>query len=85
MRMSRFAEAQIMGILRQVEGGLALAEVCREHGISGAATDTWVENGQRQKLFPRIDVSEMRFDQHQSSPHLLHRLFHNRMCDRVRV
>jgi putative transposase len=41
MRKSRFTEARIMGILRQVEGGLALADVCREHAISSATFYKW--------------------------------------------
>jgi putative transposase len=41
MRKSRFTEAQIMGILRQVEGGMALADVCREHAISSATFYKW--------------------------------------------
>ena len=41
MRKSRFTEAQVMGILRQVEGGLALANVCREHAISSATFYKW--------------------------------------------
>ena len=41
MRKSRFTEAQIMGILRQVQGGLALADVCREHAISSATFYKW--------------------------------------------
>ncbi len=41
MRKSRFTEAQIMVILRQVEGGLALADVCREHAISSATFYKW--------------------------------------------
>ena len=41
MRKSRFTDAQIMGILRQAESGLAMAEVCREHGISSATFYKW--------------------------------------------
>jgi putative transposase len=41
MRKSRFTEAQIMGVLRQVEGGMALAGVCREHAISSATFYKW--------------------------------------------
>jgi putative transposase len=36
MRKSRFAEARIRGILRQVESGMGLADACREHAISSA-------------------------------------------------
>jgi putative transposase len=36
MRKSRFSEAQIIGILKRVERGQALADVCREEGISDA-------------------------------------------------
>jgi Transposase len=41
MMKSRFTEAQIMGVLRQVEGGVGLAEVCREHAISSATFCKW--------------------------------------------
>ena len=41
MRKSRFGDAQIMGILRQVEGGLAVGDVCREHAISSATLYKW--------------------------------------------
>ncbi len=36
MKVSRFTEAQIMGVLRQAEGGFPVAELCREQGISSA-------------------------------------------------
>ena len=41
MKKSRFAEAQIMGVLRQAEGGLPVPELCREHGISSATFCKW--------------------------------------------
>lgn len=36
MKQSRFTEAQIIGILKEQEGGSPTAEVCRKHGISSA-------------------------------------------------
>ena len=36
MRKSRFTDARIMGVLRQVEGGMALDDVCHELQISSA-------------------------------------------------
>jgi Transposase len=36
MRKSRFSEERIIGILRRVENGQPLVEVCREEGISDA-------------------------------------------------
>jgi putative transposase len=36
MKKSRFTEAQILAILKQGEGGVPVADLCREHGISNA-------------------------------------------------
>ncbi|MBL8496330.1 MAG: transposase [Nitrosomonas sp.] len=33
MKKQRFTESQIMQILKQVEGGIAVADLCREYGI----------------------------------------------------
>ncbi len=44
MRKSRFTEAQIMGVLRQVVGGLAVPELCSEHGISSATFTSGVRS-----------------------------------------
>ena len=41
MKKSRLTEAQIMGILRQAEGGLPVAELCREHQMSSASFYKW--------------------------------------------
>lgn len=37
MRKSRFTEAQIIGMIKEQEAGMATAEVCRRHGLSPAA------------------------------------------------
>ena len=41
MRKSRFSEERIIGILRRVEKGQSLADVCREEGISDATYYRW--------------------------------------------
>ncbi len=41
MRKSRFGESQIVGILKEVEGGRRVKEVCREHSISDATYYQW--------------------------------------------
>ena len=41
MKTARFSDAQIMGILRQAEGGVPVSELCREHGMSSASFYKW--------------------------------------------
>lgn len=41
MGKSRFTEPQIMAVLRQAESGVAVPELCREHGISTASFYKW--------------------------------------------
>ncbi len=41
MKMTRFSEPQILAILRQGEGGVPVAELCREHGMSTASFYKW--------------------------------------------
>ena len=41
MKMMRFSEPQILAILRQAEGGVPVAELCREHGMSTASFYKW--------------------------------------------
>ena len=41
MKTSRYTEAQVLAILRQAEGGMPVAELCREHGMSNASFYKW--------------------------------------------
>jgi putative transposase len=41
MRKSRFTEEQIHGIVREVEAGAEVADVCRRHGVSKSALRRW--------------------------------------------
>jgi putative transposase len=41
MKMTRYSEPQILAILRQAEGGVAVSELCREHGMSNASFYKW--------------------------------------------
>ena len=37
----RFSEAQIIGFLREVEAGVPVKQVCRQHGFSEASYYLW--------------------------------------------
>jgi putative transposase len=41
MKGSRFSDEQIIAIVKEQEAGMATAEVCRRHGISGATFYKW--------------------------------------------
>lgn len=41
MKQSKYSEVQILAILRQAEGGVPVAELCREHGMSDASFYKW--------------------------------------------
>jgi putative transposase len=54
MKRSRFSEQQIAFVLRQVEEGTAVPEVCRKAGISEATYYVW------RKKFGGLTPSEMK-------------------------
>lgn len=41
MRKRRFTEQQIIKVLKQVEGGRSVQDVCREYGVSQATYYNW--------------------------------------------
>ena len=41
MKRSRFTEAQIIGVLREQEAGMKVADLCRKHGISEPTFYAW--------------------------------------------
>lgn len=41
MRKSKYSESQIVAILKEGEAGLAVAELCRKHGMSAATYYAW--------------------------------------------
>ena len=41
MKRSKFSESQIISILKAVEGGRTVREVCREHEVSDATYYKW--------------------------------------------
>ena len=54
MRKSRFSEEQIIGILREQEAGVPVADLCRKHGLSSPTFYKW------KAKFGGLDVSEAR-------------------------
>lgn len=54
MRHSRFTEAQIIAILKRVEAGQKVADVCRTEGISEATYHRW------KTKYGGLDVNEAR-------------------------
>jgi putative transposase len=54
MKRSRFTEEQIIGILKEHEAGVPVAELCRKHGVSNASLYKW------KAKYGGMDVSEAR-------------------------
>jgi putative transposase len=54
MKRSRYTEEQIIGILREQEAGVPVAELCRKHGMSDATFYNW------KSKYGGLEVSEAR-------------------------
>ena len=54
MKKSRFSEEQIIGVLKDADAGMKVADLCRKHGISDATFYNW------RSRYGGMDVSEAR-------------------------
>jgi len=54
MKKTRFTESQILSLLKEVETGKTVSEVCRKHGISDATYYVW------RKKFDGMNESELK-------------------------
>ena len=55
MKRSRYTEEQIIGILKEQEAGVPVAELCRKHGMSDATFYTW------KSRYGGLEVSEAKW------------------------
>ena len=50
MKTSRYTEPQILAILRQAEGGVPIADLCREHGMMPLPGSGLSSNHERERV-----------------------------------
>ena len=76
MKGKRYSEEQIVRILKEVEKGKPIAEVCREHGVSEQSVYRW------RTKFGGMDVSDVqRLKQLEDENSRLKRLVANQALD----
>ena len=53
MKKNRFAESQMVAVLKEGEAGMPVAELCRKHGVSNATYYQW------KSKYAGVQVSEL--------------------------
>jgi putative transposase len=77
MKRSRFSEEQIIGILKEHEAGVSVADLCRKHGVSDASIYKW------KAKFGGMEVSDKRLKALEDENTRLKRLLADAMLDNV--
>jgi len=78
MKRKRYTEEQIIVILREAEAGIAIADLCRKHGISDASFYKW------RAKYGGMDVSDAKkLRQLESENAKLKRLLAEAMLDKA--
>ena len=76
MKKSKFSESQIFNLLKQADNGMAVSDVCREHGISAATFYKW------KAKYGGMDASLMkRMRELEEENHRLKRMYANAQMD----
>ena len=57
MKTARNSDAQIMGLLKQTEGGVRVSELCWEHGMSSASFYKWRAKFGGMNALAKLEVS----------------------------
>jgi len=78
MKRKRYTEEQIIAILREAEAGVAVADLCRKHGMSDASFYKW------RAKYGGMDVSDAKkLRQLESENAKLKRLLADTMLDKA--
>ena len=78
MKRKRYLEEQIIGILREAEAGVAVADLCRKHGMSDAGFYKW------RSKYGGMDVSDAKkLRQLEAENDKLKRLLADAMLDKA--
>ena len=78
MKRKRYTEEQIIAILREAEAGVAVADLCRKHGMSDASFYKW------RAKYGGMEVSDAkRLRQLESENAKLKRLLADAMLDKA--
>ncbi len=72
MKRSRFSEEQIIGLLKEHEAGVSVADLCRKHGVSDASIYKWKArfggmDGSEAKR--RVALAAWQTDYNETRPH----------------